>query len=213
VHLDEQTLIYFGCLVVAVILHEISHGVVALWFGDRTAKDAGRVTLNPVPHIDPFGSIILPAMGAITGLPVLAWAKPVPVNPSRLRHPRRDMLFVSLAGPATNLTLMLAAAVGAKALYESGPQVTFYEQLPLGTRILFSFAVVNLFLGLFNLLPIPPLDGSALLERILPAQWLPNWHKFRPYGFLVLFILVFSTGVISEFLDPFVDQLFDFVFR
>jgi Zn-dependent protease len=213
VHLDEQTLIYFGCLVVAVILHEISHGVVALWFGDRTAKEAGRVTLNPVPHIDPFGSIVLPAMGAITGLPVLAWAKPVPVNPARLRHPRRDMLFVSLAGPATNLTLMVAAAVGAKLLYESGPQVTFYEDLPLGTRILFSFAVVNLFLGLFNLLPIPPLDGSALLERVLPAQWLPNWYKFRPYGFLVLFLLVFSTGVISEFLDPFVNQLFDFVFR
>jgi Zn-dependent protease len=213
VHLDEQTLIYFGCLVVAVILHEISHGVVALWFGDRTAKEAGRVTLNPVPHIDPFGSIVLPAMGAITGLPVLAWAKPVPVNPARLRHPRRDMLFVSLAGPATNLTLMVAAAVGAKLLYESGPQVTFYEDLPLGTRILFSFAVVNLFLGLFNLLPIPPLDGSALLERVLPAQWLPNWYKFRPYGFLVLFLLVFSTGVISEFLNPFVNQLFDFVFR
>lgn len=212
-HLDEQTLIYFGCLVVAVILHEISHGVVALWFGDRTAKEAGRVTLNPVPHIDPFGSIVLPAMGAITGLPVLAWAKPVPVNPARLRHPRRDMLFVSLAGPATNLTLMVAAAVGAKLLYESGPQVTFYEDLPLGTRILFSFAVVNLFLGLFNLLPIPPLDGSALLERVLPAQWLPNWYKFRPYGFLVLFLLVFSTGVISEFLNPFVNQLFDFVFR
>jgi Zn-dependent protease len=213
VHLDEQTLIYFGCLVVAVILHEISHGVVALWFGDRTAKDAGRVTLNPVPHIDPFGSIVLPAMGAITGLPVLAWAKPVPVNPSRLRHPRRDMLFVSLAGPATNLTLMLGAAIGAKVLYESGPQVLFYEDLPLGTRILFSFAVVNLFLGLFNLLPIPPLDGSALLERILPVGWLPNWYKFRPYGFLVLFLLVFSTGVISEFLNPFVNQLFDFVFR
>jgi Zn-dependent protease len=213
VHLDEQSVIYFGCLVVAVILHEISHGVVALWFGDRTAKEAGRVTLNPVPHIDPFGSIILPAMGAITGLPVLAWAKPVPVNPTRLRRPRRDMLLVSLAGPATNLTLMLAAAVGAKVLYENGPQVVFYEQLPLGTRILFSFAVVNLFLGLFNLLPIPPLDGSALLERILPAQWLPNWYKFRPYGFLILFLLVFSTGVISEFLDPFVNQLFDFVFR
>ena len=212
-HLDEQTLIYFGCLIVAVILHEISHGVVALWFGDRTAKEAGRVTLNPVPHIDPFGSIVLPAMGAITGLPVLAWAKPVPVNPARMRHPRRDMLVVSLAGPATNLALMLGAAIGAKLLYENGPQVVFYEDLPLGTRILFSFAVVNLFLGLFNLLPIPPLDGSALLERILPGAWLPNWHKFRPYGFLILFLLVFSTGVISEFLNPFVNQLFDFVFR
>jgi Zn-dependent protease len=213
VHIDEQTFIWFGCLIVAVILHEISHGVVALWFGDRTAKEAGRVTLNPIPHIDPFGSIVLPAMGAITGLPVLAWAKPVPVNPNRLRRPRRDMLFVSLAGPATNLTLMAISALVARSLYQNGPQVFTYEQLPLGTRILYSFAVVNLFLGLFNLLPIPPLDGSALLERVLPVQWLPNWHKFRPYGFLVLFLLVFSTGVISKFLDPFLDQLFNFVFR
>jgi Zn-dependent protease len=209
----EQALIFFGCLVVAVILHEISHGVVALWFGDHTAKEAGRLTLNPMPHIDPFGSIILPALGAITGLPVLAWAKPVPVNPARMRKPRRDMLYVSLAGPATNLALMTAAAIGAKLAYENGPRVTFYQDLPLGTRILFSFAVVNLFLALFNLLPIPPLDGSALLERVLPVQWLPNWHKFRPYGFLLLFLLVFSTGVISKFLNPFLDQLFDFVFR
>ena len=211
--IDAQTFIFFGCLVVAVILHEISHGVVALWFGDRTAKEAGRLTLNPIPHIDPFGSILLPAIGAITGLPVLAWAKPVPVNPARMRKPRRDMLYVSLAGPATNLVLMSAAAIGAKFAYEHGPQVSLYEDLPLGTRILFSFAVVNLFLALFNLLPIPPLDGSALLERVLPGQWLPNWHKFRPYGFLLLFLLVFSTGVISEFLNPFLNQLFDFVFR
>ena len=212
-HLDEQTVIWFGCLVVAVILHEISHGVAALSFGDRTAKEAGRLTLNPIPHIDPFGSIVLPALGAITGLPVLAWAKPVPVNPARMRHPRRDLVFVSLAGPATNLTLMLAAAVGAKVAYENATPVLFYDQLPLAIRILFSFAVVNLLLGLFNLLPIPPLDGSALLERILPATWLPQWYKFRPYGFLVLFLLVFSTGVISEFLDPFINQLFDWVFR
>ena len=212
-HLDEQTVIWFGCLVVAVILHEISHGVVALSFGDRTAKEAGRLTLNPIPHIDPFGSIVLPALGAITGLPVLAWAKPVPVNPARMRHPRRDLVFVSLAGPATNFTLMVTAAVGAKVAYENAAPVLFYDQLPLGIRILFSFAVVNLLLGLFNLLPIPPLDGSALLERILPATWLPQWYKFRPYGFLVLFLLVFSTGVISEFLDPFINHLFDFVFR
>ena len=88
----------------------------------------------------------------------------------------------------------------------------YYDQLPLAIRILFSFAVVNLFLGIFNLLPIPPLDGSALLERLLPAAWLPQWHKFRPYGFLVLFLLVFSTGAIRKLLDPFLDQLFRFVF-
>jgi Zn-dependent protease len=212
VHIDEQTLIFFGCLVVAVILHEISHGVVALWFGDRTAKEAGRITLNPVPHIDPFGSLVLPAMGAIVGLPVLAWAKPVPVNPNRMRRPRRDMLYVSLAGPASNFLLMLAAALGARAAYHSMNPVQYLDQLPLGIRILFTFALVNLFLGLFNLLPIPPLDGSSLIERILPGHWLPNWYKFRPYGFLLLFLLVFSTGVISEFLEPFENWLIRFVF-
>ena len=212
-HIDEQTIIYFGCLVVAVILHEISHGVVALWFGDRTAKEAGRLTLNPVPHIDPFGSIVLPAMGAIVGLPVFGYAKPVPVNPSRLHKPRRDMLYVSLAGPATNLTLMLVAAISARLLYENGPQVILYDQLPLGTRIVFTFAVVNLLLGLFNLLPIPPLDGSAVLERALPARWLPQWYKFRPYGMLVLLVLIFWTGAVSKVLDPVIDQLFNWVFR
>ena len=208
----QQSVIFFGCLVVAVILHEISHGVVALWFGDRTAKEAGRLTLNPIPHIDPFGSIIMPALGAIVGIPVIAWAKPVPVNPGRLRHPRRDMLYVSLAGPATNFLLMIVAALAARAAYRSVDPVSYIDQLPLGIQILFSFALVNLFLGLFNLLPIPPLDGSSLIERVLPAAWLPHWYRFRPYGFLVLFLLVFSTGVISEFLEPFERWLIRFVF-
>ncbi len=212
--IDAQTFIFFGCLVVAVILHEISHGVVALWFGDRTAKEAGRLTLNPIPHIDPFGSLILPAMGAIVGLPVLAWAKPVPVNPSRLHKPRRDMLYVSLAGPATNFLLMITSALAAKALFDptTVPPSFSIIDLPLDVRILFTFALVNLYLGLFNLLPIPPLDGSSLIERVLPGSWLPHWYKFRPYGFLVLFLLVFSTGVISQFLRPFEDWLVRLVF-
>jgi Zn-dependent protease len=213
VHIDEQTFIYFGCLVVAVILHEISHGVVALWFGDRTAKDAGRLTLNPVPHIDPFGSIVLPAMGAIVGLPVFGYAKPVPVNPNRLHKPRRDMLYVSLAGPATNLTLMAIAAIAARVMYQNGPNVLFYDQLPLATKIVFTFAVVNLLLGLFNLLPIPPLDGSALLERALPARYLPTWYKLRPYGLLLLLVLIFWSGALEKVLDPVIDQLFNWVFR
>jgi len=214
VHLDQETVIFFVSLVVAVILHEISHGVVALWFGDRTAKEAGRITLNPIPHIDPFGSIVLPAMGAIVGLPVLAWAKPVPVNPNRMRNPRRDMLYVGLAGPASNFLLMFVSAVAARELFDPStvPPSFSVSDLPLGVQVLFLFAVVNLFLGLFNLLPIPPLDGSSLIERVLPRAWLPNWHKFRPFGFLVLFLLVFSTGVISEFLRPFEDWLIRFVF-
>jgi Zn-dependent protease len=210
----EQALVFFGCLVVAVILHEISHGVVALWFGDHTAKDAGRLTLNPVPHVDPFGSIVLPAMGALLGVPVIAWAKPVPVDPNRLHNPRRDMLFVSLAGPATNFLLMGIAAFAARAAFDpaSVPLRFGISDLPLGVQILFSFALVNLFLGLFNLLPIPPLDGSAIIERALPGSWLPHWYRFRPYGLLVLFLLVFSTGIISEFLRPFEDRLISFVF-
>src|ERR671922_627663 len=103
-------------LVPSVILHEVSHGVVALAFGDDTAKRAGRLTLNPIPHIDPFGSIILPAMAVLANLPVLGWAKPVPVNPARLRNPRRQMLWVGLAGPITNFSLMVAAAIPAKIL-------------------------------------------------------------------------------------------------
>jgi Zn-dependent protease len=214
VHLDQQTVIFFVSLVVAVILHEISHGVVALWFGDHTAKEAGRLTLNPVPHIDPFGSIVMPALGALVGMPVIAWAKPVPVNPNRMRNPRRDLVFVSLAGPFTNFLLMAIAATAAKSLFDpaSVPATFGLNDLPLGVEILFLFALVNLFLGLFNLLPIPPLDGSALVERVLPKEWLPHWYKFRPYGFLVLFLLVFSTGIISKFLLPFEDSLVHFVF-
>jgi Zn-dependent protease len=163
--------------------------------------------LNPVPHIDPFGSIVMPALGALTGIPIIAWAKPVPVNPMRMRHPRRDLVFVSLAGPASNLIMMTIAALAARQLYlSSAPNVRYYEDLPTGILILFSFAVVNL-------LPIPPLDGSALLERLLPGEWLPHWYRFRPYGFLVLFLLVFSTGIFSKLFDPLYNRLFDFVFR
>jgi Zn-dependent protease len=213
VHVDKISLIYFGSLIVAVILHEISHGVVALWFGDRTAKEAGRLTLNPVPHIDPFGSIVMPALGALTGIPVIAWAKPVPVNPMRMRNPRRDLVFVSLAGPASNLLLMAVSALAARQVYlSSAPNVPRFEDLPTGILVLFLFAVVNMFLAVFNLLPIPPLDGSVLIERVLPREWLPHWYRFRPYGFLVLFLLVFSTGIIGKLLDPLFNQLFDFVF-
>jgi Zn-dependent protease len=169
--MDRETLVFFVALVASIILHEISHGVVALWFGDDTAKRAGRLTLNPVPHIDPFGSIILPALGALAHVPVIGWAKPVPVNPNRLRS-RRDMLLVSLAGPATNLSLMLIAAVVARVLFKPGfyPFGLRLQDLTLPVLVALIFAQVNLFLGVLNLLPIPPLDGSALLERVMPAN-------------------------------------------
>lgn len=202
-HIDHTTIFYFVALVISVILHEISHGVVALWFGDDTAKRAGRLTLNPVPHIDPFGSILLPAMGAIAGVPFIAFAKPVPVNPNRLRNPRRDWLFVSLAGPATNLLLMFFAAAITRALFHGGYSLTVVD-------FAFAFAFVNLLLGLFNLMPIPPLDGSAILERMLPRDWLPAWHRFRPYGMLVLFLLVFTVGFGRVF-SPATDALRNYI--
>jgi Zn-dependent protease len=212
----REALIFFGCLVVAVILHEISHGVVANWLGDDTAKRAGRLTLNPIPHIDPFGSIVLPAMGALAGLPVIGFAKPVPVNPTRLRRPRRDLVFVSLAGPFTNFLLCLVFAVIARWMVDQGRGIggTFDSATgDLLLEIVFYFSLINLLLGLFNLLPIPPLDGSALIERVLPASWLPHWYRFRPYGILVLFALVFFTGVIDTLVTPFYNALYDFVVR
>ena len=167
----EERLIFFACLFVAIILHEISHGVVALWFGDDTAKHAGRLTLNPIPHIDPFGSIILPAMLTITGFGAFGWAKPVPVDPTKLRNPRREMLWVGLVGPFANFALMaVGGGGGARRLRRTTPASRSGSRTCRSCiQVLLFFALANLFLGLFNLLPIPPLDGSSLIERVLPA--------------------------------------------
>jgi Zn-dependent protease len=143
---------------------------------------------------------------------VIAWAKPVPVNPNQLRHPRRDMLWVGLVGPLTNFALMGASALVARSLYQS---LTFHppsvQDYPLTFQIAFTFALTNLFLGVFNLLPIPPLDGSSLLERILPDSWLPHWYRFRPYGLLLLFALVFFTPILSNLIRPLENDLIRFI--
>jgi Zn-dependent protease len=198
-----EDIVFFGCLVVAVILHEISHGVVALFYGDDTAKRAGRLTLNPIPHIDPLGSIILPAFAVLTGAPFIGWAKPVPVNPAKLRNPRRQMLYVGLVGPFTNFALMAVAAVAARTMSSGG-----------GVDLRFvcvAFALVNLFLGIFNLLPIPPLDGSSLIERFLPRNWLPTWWKIRPYGFLILLVGLFYLDIFEAIITPFARALGSFI--
>ena len=214
-HLDEQALIFFGCLVVAVILHEISHGVVALWFGDDTAKEAGRLTLNPIPHIDPFGSIILPAIGAISGMPgdrvgQAGAGEPEPAAQPPPRHAlRRPGRAVHELRPDGHRRASWRVPwTTSRSLPAQHDRPTSRSR----SRSLFYFALANLFLGMFNLLPIPPLDGSSLLERVLPGAWLPHWYRFRPYGMLLLFLLVFSTGVISTFLEPFERTLIRFVF-
>jgi Zn-dependent protease len=210
----EERLVFFGCLFLAIILHEISHGVVALAFGDDTAKRAGRLTLNPIPHIDPFGSIILPAMLTITGFGAFGWAKPVPVNPRNMRHPRREMLFVGLAGPCSNFVLMAVSAVAARAAFGAYTGTADrIADLSLTIQLLLFFALANLILGLFNLLPVPPLDGSSLIERVLPREWLPAWYRFRPYGILVLLLVGLSTNVFGRLFSPFINGLFDFIVR
>ena len=199
-------------LIPSIILHEVSHGVAALYFGDDTAKRAGRLTLNPVPHIDPFGSIILPAMLAFTSLGAFGWAKPVPVNPRRLRKPREQSLWVSLAGPATNIVLALVAAFVfvrlSPDLFSIDPtdgEVPFAE-------LVFMAGYLNVVLAVFNLLPIPPLDGSALIERFLPARAQVSWFKFRQYSMgILLGIVLLVPSFFDRVFEPFVEMWIDLV--
>ena len=193
-HLSRSTWIRLAVLVPAIILHEVSHGVVALAFGDDTAKKAGRLTLNPIAHVDPVGSIALPLLLAVAGAPVFGWAKPVPVNPRNLRHPRQETLLVSLAGPATNIVL----AIGAAGVLRTAT----HSSLPIDVAL--QFGIINVVLATFNLIPIPPLDGSAIIERFLPANWWPGWLRLRQYSFAILFLLVFLLP------GNYLGRLFDF---
>jgi len=198
--ITAQTFLLFGVAVPSIILHEVSHGVAALWFGDDTAKQAGRITLNPVAHIDVFGTLILPALLALSGLGVFGYAKPVPINPNRMRHPRNDAVLVSLAGPATNLIIALAAALWLRHL---NPSVLAFNSGPWLMRIPLALGFVNVVLGVFNLIPIPPLDGSSVIGRVLPKQWLSGWNQFRRYGMIVLIVLVLAApAVLSRIFDP-----------
>jgi Zn-dependent protease len=176
------TLMIVAALIPSVILHEVSHGVVALVLGDDTAKRAGRLTLNPLPHIDPFGTVILPGLLALGGLGAFGYAKPVPVRPGRLRSPRQHTLYVSLVGPAVNVVLALAAAMAYRTLRPEPGSLVSLAIVITGQ--------VNVLLAVFNLLPIPPLDGSAMVERVLPAAWWPAWLRFRSWSFGVLLLVV-----------------------
>ncbi len=197
----QQTLLLVATVIPSIILHEISHGVVALWFGDDTAKRAGRLTLNPLPHIDPFGTIILPLLLSLSGLGVFGYAKPVPVNPSRLRHPRNEGLLVSLAGPVTNLSLAAASVVWLR--FVTHPAFLSTVSGPLSVRIVLLFGYVNVLLAVFNLIPIPPLDGSAMVERALPRSWWPGWLKLRQYSMPVLIIIVLlRPGTFARVFTP-----------
>lgn len=195
-------------LILAIVFHEVSHGWVALLLGDPTAKERRRLSLNPVRHVDPVGTIILPGVLALTGAPVFGWARPVPVIKERLRNPRYGMMAVAAAGPASNLVM---AAQGAIALGltirlgagGSGLALTFF------VMNLNNLIMVNIFLALFNLLPIPPFDGSHILEGLLPPAVARRYESLRRYGFMlalglfvVLPMLFPRLGIVPALVAP-----------
>ncbi|MGI6105108.1 MAG: site-2 protease family protein [Raoultibacter sp.] len=182
----------------AIVFHEVMHGYAAYRLGDPTAKREGRLSLNPIKHLDPFGTVILPGLLMIMGGPVFGYAKPVPYNPSYFKDPRKGDLIVGLAGPAANLLLAILAALVAWALsplalsLATSNEIFFYFYylfLPL-------FALINLYLMFFNLLPIPPLDGSSIFAVILPEKYLPSYYKIQRYALPIFFIVIFAIPYI-----------------
>lgn len=190
--IDGTTIIFLAVLIPSVILHEISHGYIANRLGDDTAKKAGRLTLNPIAHIDPIGTLVLPAVLVLAQSPFLfGYAKPVPVRVDRLRRPRLHALLVSLAGPATNFVLA-SVAIGLFLVIVPAVDSWLWWTLLLAT-------ISNVALGFFNMLPIPPLDGSAVIEFMLPRSALRGWYRIRPYS-MVLLLAFLLVG--RDVLDP-----------
>jgi len=211
-------------LVTAVVLHEYAHGWVAHFFGDQTAKSQGRLTMNPLPHIDLWGSILVPLMlSLVPGGVIFGWAKPVPVNPSQLHNPRRDMAFVAIAGPLMNLFLAIASGLflmlfvyldpTIQANWPPQPGAEPREDLlgmllvPL-TAMALSSIIINIVLLSFNLLPFPPLDGSRVLRSLLPTKPAMALNRLEPYGMLIIFGLLMLDSRI-----PIISSFIFFMFR
>lgn len=186
----------------AVILHEIAHGLVAYWRGDPTAQRAGRLTLNPLPHIDPVGTLLLPALLIAAHSPFLfGYARPVPVNFRNLYRPQRDMVLVAAAGPATNLLLAALSALLLRAV--AVPDLPVAEQGPLAAMALRS-VLINVVLAIFNLVPIPPLDGGRVLAGLLPLRQAVAFSRVEPYGMFIVVALL-ATDVLGRVVGPVVD--------
>lgn len=201
-------------LVVAIVFHEVAHGLVARKLGDNTAEERGRLTLNPIRHVDPFGTVILPLMLAVSNVgAIFGWAKPVPINYDKLRNPRRDMVLVALAGPGMNLLLALtgAALLAVTTMVSAGAQ-TGVAAIVADNAL--NFVLINTFLAVFNLLPIPPFDGGHVVEALLPRTLAPQFRSIGRYSLLVFVILLLLLPAISPRADliarvvsPIVDQI------
>lgn len=203
-----KVIIVLIIVVGSVILHELSHGVVAYWLGDRTAKDAGRLTFNPVKHIDPFMSILVPVVLYILGAPVFGGAKPVPINSYNLKWREWGMALVALAGPFTNLIIaFLSFIIGhfTGAIYGSGNEIVAF--------IFSELIYINLGFMLFNLIPVPPLDGSRVLYAVSPDGFRGILAAVEPYGFILVYLMIFLFGdVFSHLMLSGMNGVIDFFY-
>jgi Zn-dependent protease len=195
--------ISFIVLLFSLTIHEMAHAWTADRLGDPTARLLGRISLNPIVHADPLGTIVLPLVALFTQAPLIGWAKPVPVTLRYLRHPRRDYIMVAAAGPASNLALAVFAAIllsilpiSPHTLGESNVSVPI-------AAILSRLMALNVLLAVFNMIPIPPLDGGNVLGGLLPANLAVVFNKVRPYGFVLLYALVLSGGFEMIVLPPY----------
>ncbi|MFQ5516594.1 MAG: site-2 protease family protein [Acidimicrobiia bacterium] len=196
-----DAVIVVAIIVGSVIVHEVSHGLVAFRLGDSTAHRAGRLTLNPVPHLDPMGSIILPGLLALSGGTVFGWAKPVPVVPGNFRRPEAHMAVTALAGPASNIALAIIAGRVVFPVVDGNLTMA---------RVTLGVVVLNSVLAVFNLLPIPPLDGSRLLPLILPPEGKRLYSRVEPYGFIILIVLLLAVDGFFRFLSGPINSIIDF---
>lgn len=201
---DRYEVLFFVALVPTVVLHEVSHGVVAYWCGDDTAKQSGRLSLNPLRHIDPLGTIILPIVLILTTGSAFGWAKPVPVDVRRLRHPRNQAVLVGLVGPFVNIVLALLAGFAVRLITNNGANLPLggIDQWPIGVAFLYELGAVNAIIAAFNLIPIPPLDGSAVLERLLPRAALAGYYRLRStLMIIVIGLVLFAPSALTSLFD------------
>jgi Zn-dependent protease len=191
-----EILILFVLLVMSLSVHEAAHAWTADRLGDPTARLLGRITLNPLAHIDWIGTVLFPLLALWSGLPLLGWAKPVPVNFHQLRHPRRDFAIIAAAGPASNIVLGVIGALILRAVYD--PAATG-QYLLFG--VLAQFVALNVILAVLNMIPVPPLDGGNVIGGLVGESMARAIDQLRPYGFIIIYALLL-TGVLREYVFP-----------